>query len=123
MQEPQHDCERVRQLSALLERDAWDAAIDAGLMQFAPTPCMHCPADRLARIASAQQQLQVAWDARERYRARQARLQQRADARARARLQRSDPTPSAVAPTPPALPPAVAAALARAKAKAAGRAP
>jgi hypothetical protein len=123
MQEPRHDCERARQLSALLERDAWDAAIDAGLMEFPTTPCTRCPADRLARIVSAQQQLQVAWDARERYRARQARLQRRADARTRARLQRSDPAPSAALPTPPGLPPAVAAALARAKAKAAGRIP
>lgn len=121
MQQPRHDCAQAEHLFALLERDALDAAIDAGLMQFVGAHCTQCPAAWLARIAAAQRQLQTAWDARQRYRARQARLQQRAEARARARLQRTDPAPSP-SPNPPALPPAVAAALARAKARAAGRA-
>lgn len=70
------------------------------------------------RLLHAQQQLQRAWAARERYRQREQRLARRAaerDAR-RAPL----PTPEI---QKPALPSAAAAILARAKAKAAGRAP
>lgn len=108
------------QLARMLRNDEVDAAIEAGLMTFAPPADM--PADRamtdaLRIIIAAQQQLRRAWRARERYRARNARLQRRADERAARRASATSTTDGAK----PALPPAAAAALARAKARAAGK--
>ncbi|WP_369944114.1 hypothetical protein [Xanthomonas medicagonis] len=99
--------------------DDLDAAIDGGLMDYVGS----ADDDRLdpvyphlrAQLLATQQRLRAAWAARERYRARAARLARRAAARARR-------APPAHAPTAtPALPPAAAAILARAKAKAAAR--
>jgi hypothetical protein len=98
-------------LCALLRAYELDAALDAGLMDFIDDPVLD-PADR-ALILAAQRQLRAAWDARERYRARQARLARR-DA---ARPARRNAT-AALPASQPALPPAAAAALARAKARA-----
>lgn len=108
-------------LAALLRADDMDAAIEAGLMDFVPCPrCVEAgaPADACSRVAAAQQRLRVAWDARERHRARAARLQRRAAEKA---ARRAAPPASTTGPRKPALPPAAAAALARAKARAAGK--
>ncbi len=105
-----------RQLLQYVLDDNLDAAIDAGLMDYAPRPGdatldpQH--PDLPQRLAQAQQRLQGAWAARERYRARAVRLARRAAER---EARRAPP------PAPdrrPALPPAAAAILARAQAKA-----
>ena len=100
--------------------DDLDAALAAGLMDYVPSPgddtLMQGYPDLPARLLQAQRQLQRAWAARDRYRARAQRLARRAAER---EARRAPP-----APTPdlkPALPPAAAAILARAKAKAAGK--
>ncbi|MEB1529688.1 hypothetical protein [Xanthomonas sp. WHRI 7945] len=101
--------------------DDLDAAIDGGLMDYAGD----ADDDRLdpahpqlrAQLLAAQRRLREAWAARERYRAREARLARRAAAR---EARRAAPA-AAVAATAPSLPPAAAAILARAKAKAAAR--
>jgi len=101
-------------LAALLRADETDLAIEAGLMRFVDDPALD-PASR-ALILSTRRRLHEAWQARERYRARQARLaQRRAERDARRPV-----APAAVSGTP-ALPPAAAAALARAKARAASK--
>lgn len=104
-------------VAALVDDDV-DAAIELGLLDAAP--CNACaPVCRAALIDARDNRLR-ALSARERYRARNARLQRRAEARAAARMPAPTPLPDAPKPT---LPPAAAAALARAKAKAAGREP
>ncbi|MTI75278.1 MAG: hypothetical protein FH747_16760, partial [Stenotrophomonas sp.] len=71
-----------RQLLQYVLDDNLDAAIDAGLMDYAPRPGdatldpQH--PDLPQRLAQAQQRLQGAWAARERYRARAVRLARRA---------------------------------------------
>ncbi|GAA3922518.1 hypothetical protein [Luteimonas lutimaris] len=114
---------QARRLAALLRDDDVDTAIEAGLMEFVPCPrCAGAGAgaivDDCALVSAAQQRLRTAWDARERYRARTARLQRRAAERAE---RRAAPLAAAHGPRKPALPPAAAAALARAKARAAGK--
>jgi len=101
------------QLVALLRSDDLDAAIDAGLMAFVDDGTQALDAAARTLLVETQQRLRAAWDARERYRAREARLARRkAERNARRTLQ-----PPAAAPKP-ALPTAAAAALARAKARA-----
>jgi len=98
--------------------DDLDAAICAGLMDYRFDPELayldpHYP--QLSQLLlQAQQRLAKAWAARERYRARQTRLQRRA---MQQKSQRSLLSPTVVAK--PALPTAAAAILARAKARAA----
>jgi hypothetical protein len=115
-----HDCARLHVLAALLADDAVDAALEAGLMDVqADLHCSDCAEDA-RRVSAEQARLRFNWAARERYRARAARLQQRAAQRQARRA----PPPLATetkATATPALPPAVAAALARAKARAAER--
>ena len=94
-----------------------DAAIDAGLMAFLPCDCAD---DRVNVVMQAQQRLRTAWDARERYRQRDARLARRAAEREARRLKVTGVVESAQ-PSRPALPAGAAAILARAKAKAAER--
>lgn len=113
-----HDCQLAVRLAALLEADDVDVAIEAGLMEF--VPCTDCDAragtarhQPTETIFAFQEKLRLAWAARERFRAREARLARRAAERDAAR--------TSAARQPAALPPAAAAALARAKAKAAGR--
>jgi hypothetical protein len=105
----------AQRLLALLRGDDLDAAIEAGLMAFDGFDAL--PPDERAVIASAQQRLRDAWAARDRYRAREARLARRAAERQAKRVPPRDDSGK-----PPPLPPAAAAALARAKAKAAGKA-
>ncbi|MCD7098933.1 hypothetical protein [Stenotrophomonas sp. MMGLT7] len=98
--------------------DDLDAAIAAGLMDYTPAPADE--PGQAAVLLAAQRRLRDAWAARERYRARAARLQRRAAEReARRRAVAAAAAPAA--DSKPALPPAVAAVLARAKAKAEGR--
>ncbi len=103
-------------------RDDIDRAIALGLLAFTPpaSSCAHC-ADAIARTLAARDTRLRALAARERFRARETRLAERAEARARKRAAATPPTAAAGTPTPPALPPAAAAALARAKAKAAAK--
>ncbi|KRG69001.1 hypothetical protein [Pseudoxanthomonas dokdonensis] len=115
-------------LQRLLLRDDVDTAIDAGLMAFMPCPdCASItPAPtRMVLIADAQQRLRRAWDARDRYLARQQRLQRRAAEREAKRRQppvaATNVGDAAGNPAASALPAAAAALLARAKAKAAQR--
>lgn len=107
-------------LLRLVLADDLDAALAAGLMEYVPgsgdDALLPGHPDLPARLLQAQQQLQRAWDARDRYRQRAQRLARRAAER--------DARRAPPAPTPdlkPALPPAAAAILARAKARAAGK--
>lgn len=112
-------------IDAALAADDLDRAMALGLCAPALDAVLDlaakgCPACRLRaqRVAQARDARQRALAARERFRAREARLQQRAAARA----QRRAPPPAAVAQAnAAALPAAAAAALARAKAKAAAK--
>lgn len=108
------------QLLALILDDQWDVALAAGLMDYVPQPgdeqLVSDHPELPLRLQKAQQQLQCAWAARERYRQRQRRLARRAAERDARRA--PPPTPEI---QKPALPSAAAAILARAKAKAAGR--
>lgn len=107
-------------LLQLLDADDLDAAIDAGLADFDARTCASLPAADLKRLVQAQRKLLDAWAARERHRARNARLARKAE-ELRARRQ------AAAAPAgearKAALPPAAAAALARARQRAGGGAP
>ena len=107
-----HDCEQLAHLARLLEADEVDAALHAGLMAYMPCPL--CDTLQVTTLLAAQQRLQAAWAARERYRLRNARLAQRAAERDARRKQEFPEKRSA-------LPPAAAAILARAKARAAER--
>ena len=108
-----HACEHAMRLAALVDGDEIDAAIDAGLMDF--VPCTACDPAAVSMVADAQRRLAFAWAARDRYRAREARLQRIAAERAERRA------PPMQAEKPSALPSAAAAILERAKAKAAQR--
>ena len=101
----------VRRLAALILADDLDAALQAGLMEFVDDPTL-APATR-ELILTTQRRLREAWDARDRYRAREKRLARRKAARD---ARRSPAT--AVVSDKSALPPAAAAALARARARA-----
>ena len=99
---------------AALAEDDLDRAIESGLL--APIRCDHCTPECQAMLSGARAQRSNALAARERYRARMARLQMRVQERATRRG-----TAPAQPETKRTLPPAAAAALARAKAKAAER--
>ena len=112
-------------LLALLRSDELDAALDAGLMALDVEAAGGLDPASRALLAGAQQRLRAAWDARERHRARAARLARHAAERERRRAAPatvdSQPGPAAnTAPAAPAqpLPAAAAAALARARARA-----
>ncbi|MET0808922.1 MAG: hypothetical protein ABWX93_09225 [Pseudoxanthomonas sp.] len=109
---PRHDCLQAIDLSRLLASDEVDAALGAGLMAFVPCPA--CNAGAAARVQEVQRKIADAWAARDRYRARIARLA-RVAADREARRARSQVA------TRTALPAPVAAVLERAKARAAGR--
>ncbi|KQY52770.1 hypothetical protein ASD14_04955 [Lysobacter sp. Root494] len=102
-------------VAAALAEDDIDRAIDAGLFS---TACASCNDACTTALMAARNTRLSALAARERYRARQARLQRRAEERAATR------TALAIVTTTepkPALPSSAAAALARAKARAAER--
>lgn len=110
-------------LTAAVAVDDLDAAIEQGLLAFeAPAGCCTACAARIATVLAARDARRHALAARERFRARQTRLVERAEAKARRRAAAAPP----VADQPkaaPALPSAALAALARAKAKAAAKRP
>ncbi|MGV7194511.1 hypothetical protein [Xanthomonas sp. NCPPB 1325] len=108
------------QMFACVQADDLDRAIALGLMGYQPMQAQDdpnaTPAEVVAALLAAQHRLRTAWAARERYRARDARLQRRAAERDARRA----PAPAPSQTAAPALPPLAAAILARAKAKAAG---
>src|SRR5690606_4376131 len=111
----QSDPTRRAQLVALLRVGDVEAALEAGLLAYPAAPAD--PDD--APLLAAQARLRSAWEARERHRARAARLARIAaerEARRRAASAASGPPSRG-----PALPAAAAAALARAKARAAAK--
>jgi len=101
-------------LLALLAEDDLDAALAHGLLAATACPC--CGPDCHVRLSAARDARYGALAARDRHRARDARLARRKAARDAARA-----TPASGASTTPGLPPAAADALARALAKARGR--
>lgn len=112
-----------RALLAFVLADDLDQALALGLMEYQPQPgdaaLDPAHADLPQRLLTAQARLRTAWEARERYRQRAARLARRAAERDARRA----PPPVVDRPATPALPAAAAAILARAKARAAGRDP
>ncbi|MCW1977153.1 hypothetical protein [Xanthomonas campestris] len=94
--------------------DDLDGALALGLMEYCPAQHDAVDPAVTATLLAAQQRLQTAWAARQRYQARTARLQRRAAERDARRA------PAPTQPAAPALPPLAAAILARAKAKASG---
>jgi len=99
-------------LLQLLRADDLDAAIEAGLMEWPAHEDDDLDPAASALLRAACTRLRVAWAARERFRARQARLQRRAAER-QARRVAAAPVSSA-----PPLPTAAAAVLARARSRA-----
>src|SRR5690606_21175167 len=61
-------------LLELLDRDELDAAIEAGLADFDPDACASLPAAARERLRLGRDRLLQAWAARDRHRARAARL-------------------------------------------------
>lgn len=104
------------QLLQFVTDDDLDAAVRGGLMDYVAAPANDgLTPQQSQRLLDAQQRLRQAWAARERHRARDARLAQRAAEREARRA--PPPAPD----SKPALPSAAAAILARAKARAAGK--
>ena len=101
---------------AALADDDFDRAIESGLLDL--IRCDQCTPDCQSILITARMQRAKALAARERYRARTARMQLRAHERAARRGTTPTTTQSETKPT---LPAAAAAALARAKIKAAER--
>ena len=101
-------------VAALGDDDA-DLAIESGLLT--SDPCASCSPDCRANLLAAREARLGALAARDRYRARAARLQRRAEERAERRKPAVTPSPAAAKPS---LPAAAAAALARAQARAKG---
>lgn len=112
LEAPPHDCKHGIRLLRFLREDDIDAAIEAGLMRYVPCPA--CDPAAAAELTEAQRKLSMAWAARDRYLARNARLARRAAERD---AKRAPAIPERKSP----LPPAAAAVLARAKARAAER--
>jgi hypothetical protein len=105
-------------INAALRVDDVDGAIEAGLLD-RDIECVGCKDECRARLHEARAARITALAARERFRARAARLERRA--RERAEKRESPPVNEIATPTPSALPSAAAAALARAREKAAQR--
>lgn len=112
----------LRAIADALAADDLDRAMTLGLLDARPDDiagrCDACNA-RVGIVIAARDERLRALAARERHRARQARLAERAAARARKREAAASPTSVAA----PSLPPAAAAALARAKARVASKRP
>jgi hypothetical protein len=107
-----HDCGCAKTLVDYLRTDNIDAAIEAGLMDF--VSCPDCDPVLAPQLVQAQRKLLDAWAARDRYRARNARLATRAAERDARRA-------GAAVGKQNTLPAGAAAVLARARAKAALR--
>lgn len=105
-------------IAALAQGDI-DRAIEAGMLDC--LLCVGCGPACTAGLLSARDARLAAWAGRERYRARQQRLQRRAAELAATRAPGGSVTATEAVLSRPALPAAAAAVLARAKAKAAER--
>ena len=103
-------------IAAALATDDLDRAIETGLL--ACEPCPGCDPVCTASLLAARDARRGALAARERFRARDARLRRRAEERAARRVVVTSLTTTPGESPRPALPPAAAAALARAKARA-----
>ncbi|MEN1939644.1 hypothetical protein WCE41_02940 [Luteimonas sp. MJ246] len=77
------DAAQAGRLCDLLREDDLDAAIDGGLARFQPLPGLDAGCN--AMLSAARDRLLVAWAARDRHRARDARLERIANGRLRAR--------------------------------------
>lgn len=110
------DCKQAMRLAALLDAGDVDAALDAGLVEF--SAWANCDADAARKIRAAQAKLANAWAARERFRARERRLQRIAAERAARRAPPAQAQHASMKPAS-ALPASAAAILERAKARAA----
>ncbi len=110
---------RVHEVVAALQRGDVDAALESGLMEFTGNDLDQAgvSSDERERILAAMAKLRFAWDARERYRARQQRLDERTHKREARRTQ----APTGDGAAKPALPTAAANALAKALARAKGK--
>ncbi|MBW8823591.1 MAG: hypothetical protein JF567_05040 [Xanthomonadales bacterium] len=110
---------RVHGVIAALRRGDVDAALDAGLMEVAADDLDRADVSSEDRelIVAAAAKLRFAWEARERYRARQLRLEERT----RKREARRTHAPSGNDTVKPVLPAAAANALAKALARAKGK--
>lgn len=86
------DAATARRMLALLREDELDAAIEAGLARFEPMDALDA-ADN-ATLTGARDRLLAAWAARDRHRARAARLQRIADERARTGRPARAPVPA-----------------------------
>jgi hypothetical protein len=104
-------------IAAALREDDLDAALSLGLLD-ATIACPRCSDGCRAMLEDARRDRLDALAARERFRARNARIERRQRERAERRKPATVPGAAGPAST---LPPAAAAALARAKARAAGR--
>lgn len=104
----------AHRIVAALARDDLDAAIETGLLD--SEGCARCSPECHAALLDARDNRRAALAARERFRAREARLARRQQQRS-LREHGATLQPATKAPS---LPPAAAAALARARAKAAG---
>ena len=112
--------DRFRALADAVAADDLDRAISLGLLEFeAPVDVCATCGSRIAGIEIVRDERLRALAARERHRARQARLAHRAEARARKR-ENAASQPSIISPS---LPTGAAAALARAKARVAAKRP
>jgi hypothetical protein len=110
--------DRVHAIAHALAVDDLDQAIELGLLLDPDLACGQCSAGCRQLIHDARAARLSALAARERFRARNARLERRALERTQ---QRTPPVPATQASSTPALPSAAAAALARARAKVAAR--
>jgi len=108
----------ARALLHLVQHDELDAAIDAGLMTWSAHAGDGLDQAERALLATARERLRMAWAARERVRARKARLERREHERRARRAASAPPTASSTTPSPPTLPAAAAAILARARIRA-----
>ncbi|HEY0661548.1 MAG TPA: hypothetical protein VGD21_09570 [Lysobacter sp.] len=109
-------------VAGALAGDDLDRAIESGLLSC--NRCDGCTSACTTTLLAARETRQRALAARSRFRAREERLQRRANERAAARIiPAPSPAPGDTVAPKPGLPSAAAAALARAKAKAAGRTP
>jgi hypothetical protein len=106
---------RIHRIVDALALDDMDGAIDAGLL--ATDACPGCAPACASALAAARDGRRGALAARDRFRARQARLLRRRQER----LARRAPVDDAMSSPRASLPPAAAAALQRALAKASGR--
>jgi len=107
----------ARTLLQLVRQSDLDAAIDAGLMAWVAHTDDGLDEAERALLTATCTRLRTAWAARERFHARQVRLQRREQERRRLRAVATPPPLASAASPPSALPGTAAAILARARAR------